>query len=232
MRHGETTANVAGVWQGWSNAGFSARGREQVKRLSDRLRSAPYDLVISSDLGRAMATAGALGVDVESDKRWRELNLGEWEGKTQDEIHELDPNIARSLENREDVAFGGGERMSDLIGRVSEAFNDLIGRLDDGQRALVVSHGGAIYGLTSALLGTDTRGKLVRLTNTSLTTWNVNDIGPTDGSLQRRDPPSRVTGARRIGRHPRVSDPARRDRVEREPPVARPPGRRADPRRP
>ena len=178
MRHGETTANVAGVWQGWSNAGFSTRGREQVKRLSARLHSAPYDLVISSDLGRAMATAGALGVDVESDPRWRELNLGEWEGKTQDEIHEISPQIAQSLDNREDVAFGGGERMSELIGRVSEAFNDLIGRLDDGQRALVVSHGGAIYGLTSALLGTETRGKLVRLTNTSLTTWHVNDVGP------------------------------------------------------
>ncbi len=178
VRHGETTANVAGVWQGWSNAGFSPRGREQVKRMAARLDSTPYDIVVSSDLGRAMATAGALGVDVESDARWRELNLGDWEGRTQAEIREQMPELDEAFRNREDIAFGGGERMSELIGRTSEAFHDLVSRLDDGQRALVVTHGGAIFGLTAALLGTNARGKLLRLTNTSLTTWRVNDVGP------------------------------------------------------
>jgi probable phosphoglycerate mutase len=178
VRHGETTANLAGVWQGWSNAGFSAQGREQVKRLVDRLQSDHYDLVVSSDLGRAMATAGALGVDVESDHRWREMNLGDWEGKTRDEIQGLAPSAEEAFAEGRDISFGGGERMSELVGRVIAAFNDLAARLDDGQRALVVSHGGAIYSLTSALLGASGRNRLLRLTNTSLTTWRINSSGP------------------------------------------------------
>ncbi len=178
MRHGETTANVAGVWQGWSNSGFSARGREQVKRIASRLDGAKFDVVISSDLGRAMATAGALGVDVESDARWRELNLGDWEGRTPAEIRELAPDAAAAFEARRDFAFGGGERMSELTGRVTEAFTDLVARLDDGQRALVVSHGGAIYSLTDALLDARERSRFLRLTNTSLTTWRINSNGP------------------------------------------------------
>jgi probable phosphoglycerate mutase len=177
VRHGETTANVAGVWQGWSNSGFSPRGREQVKRIASRLDRAKFDVVVSSDLGRAMATAGAIGVDVESDARWREMNLGDWEGRTAAEIREAAPDAAAAFEAREDIAFGGGERMSELIGRVTEAFNDLVKRLDDGQRALVVSHGGAIYSLTAALLSSPDRSRLLRLTNTSLTTWRVNSNG-------------------------------------------------------
>lgn len=178
MRHGETTANVAGVWQGWSNSGFSPRGREQVKRIASRLDGTKFDVVVSSDLGRAMATAGALGVDVESDARWREMNLGDWEGRTQAEIRDFAPDAAAAFEARADIAFGGGERLSELIGRVTSAFTDLVGRLDDGQRALVVSHGGAIYSLTSALLNSPERSRLLRLTNTSLTTWRVNSSGP------------------------------------------------------
>lgn len=166
------------MWQGWSNSGFSARGREQVKRIASRLNGAKFDVVVSSDLGRAMATAGALGVDVESDARWREMNLGDWEGRTQAEIREAAPDAAAAFEAREDIAFGGGERMSELIGRVTEAFTELTDRLDDGQRALVVSHGGAIYSLTAALLNSPDRSRLLRLTNTSLTTWRVNSNGP------------------------------------------------------
>ena len=175
VRHGETTANQAGVWQGWSNAGFSARGREQVKRLADRLSDDTFDLVVSSDLGRAMATAGALGRDVESDSRWRELNLGVWEGTSRGETGMNDPEFVESLRRGDDPSFGGGERMSELLGRVQDGFDALVGRLDDGQRALVVSHGGAIFALMSSVLGVDLHRRLARLTNTSLTTITVAD---------------------------------------------------------
>jgi broad specificity phosphatase PhoE len=106
------------------------------------------------------------------------MNLGDWEGRTQAEIREAVPDAAAAFSAREDIAFGGGERLSELIGRVTAAFHDVVERLDDGQRALVVSHGGAIYSLTAALLDSPDRSRLLRLTNTSLTTWRVNSSGP------------------------------------------------------
>ncbi|HEX9642402.1 MAG TPA: histidine phosphatase family protein [Acidimicrobiia bacterium] len=175
MRHGETTANLVGVWQGWSNAAFSPTGADQVRRLASRLGGSAFDLVVSSDLGRASDTAAALGREFESDRRWRELHLGSWEGLTQDEITSLD--AFEAIRNGGDVAFGGGETVTELVARVTEAFTELASRLDPGGRALVVSHGGALFGLVGAILGIDARGKLLRLTNTSMTTLRVGDEG-------------------------------------------------------
>jgi len=179
VRHGETTANVAGVWQGQTNSGFSPAGREQVKRLAERLAPKPFDLVVTSDLGRAAATAGAIGVDFESDVRWRELHLGNWEGLTKDEIDEQDGAVAAAVLNGDDVALGGGERISELVGRLASAFDDLVDRLEDGQRALVVTHGGALLALFSSIFGGRMDHRLIRLTNTAVSRVEVGPKGTT-----------------------------------------------------
>lgn len=172
VRHGETEANAAGVWQGTSDSPLSDAGRRQVAQLAGRFGVAPPHLVVASDLPRALDTAGAIG-GAEVDARWRELHLGTWEGLTRAEIAARDPDAYAVLGSGRDVAFGGGERLSDMNQRLTEAFFDLVSRLDDGERAVVVSHGGAVLSLISAFLGVDTVGKLLRLTNTSLSTIRV-----------------------------------------------------------
>jgi broad specificity phosphatase PhoE len=176
VRHGETEANAAGVWQGTSDSPLSGPGRRQVTLLGERLRSRTFEVVVTSGLGRARSSVEAVAA-AEVDDRWRELHLGSWEGLTQEQITERDPDTAAALGSGRDVAFGGGERVSEMIERLSEAYGDLIGRLDDGDRALVVSHGGALLTLFSVLLGTDTRGRVLRLTNTGLTTFRHSDAG-------------------------------------------------------
>jgi broad specificity phosphatase PhoE len=179
VRHGETIANVAGVWQGQTNSGFSPAGREQVKRLAERLRPERFDLVITSDLGRAAATAGALGLDFESDPRWRELHLGSWESLTGEEIEEQDGAVAAAVLAGEDIALGGGERISELVGRLSSGLDDLVDRLEDGSRALVVSHGGALLALFSSIFGGRMDDRLIRLTNTAVSRIEIDRRGTT-----------------------------------------------------
>lgn len=176
IRHAETDANAAGVWQGTSDSPLTSAGERQVERLAERVASERYDLMLASDLGRAVTTARALG-DFEVDSRWRELHLGDWEGLSREEIVRSDPDLEASLGSGEDIAFGGGERVSEMISRLDDAFSDLVGRLDDGQRALVVGHGGALLTLVSVLLGVDTRGKILRLGNTGVTTIRVDGDG-------------------------------------------------------
>ena len=60
VRHGETLHNVAGIAQGWADSELSDRGREQVRRLGERLRRHKCDALFASPLGLALTTATAI----------------------------------------------------------------------------------------------------------------------------------------------------------------------------
>ena len=91
VRHGETDANAASIWQGQGDAALSHRGREQARSLRDRLASVDFDAVVSSDLVRTMETADLAGLDPEPDAGFREMDIGAWEGLTRDEIEKSLP---------------------------------------------------------------------------------------------------------------------------------------------
>lgn len=151
-RHGETTANVESVWQGQGNASLSARGEEQARLLGARLAEHSFDLVVASDLERTMATAAAAGYSAEPNPSFRELDLGRWEGLTQAEVMSRYPDELRALMTGEDLPIGGGESWGGFCERVDSAVEALAARLRDGQRGLVITHGGLIGAYLSGLL--------------------------------------------------------------------------------
>ncbi|MGH9278828.1 MAG: histidine phosphatase family protein, partial [Acidimicrobiales bacterium] len=79
IRHGQTTANAAGLIQGRTDPALSDLGRRQAAALGARL-PAPAR-VISSPLSRARRTAELAGRTVEVDDRWIELDYGRFEGE-------------------------------------------------------------------------------------------------------------------------------------------------------
>ncbi len=151
-RHGETTANAESVWQGQGDASLSARGEEQARLLGTRLAEHSFDLVVASDLERTMATAAAAGFSAEPGPSFRELDLGRWEGLTQAEVMSRYPDELRALMTGEDLPIGGGESWGGFCARVDSAVEALVARLRDGQRALVITHGGLIGAYLSGLL--------------------------------------------------------------------------------
>lgn len=72
VRHGETDANAAAIWQGQGDAALSATGRDQARALRERLEGIEYDLVLSSDLVRTLETAELAGLDPKPDPAWRD----------------------------------------------------------------------------------------------------------------------------------------------------------------
>src|SRR5882724_6227095 len=86
LRHAETDENVAGILQGHLPTHLNAAGRVQVERLAHRLQGydPPIGRLVSSDLPRALETAGpisaAVGVPIEIDLAWRERSYGRLEG--------------------------------------------------------------------------------------------------------------------------------------------------------
>ena len=111
--------------------------------LANRAEQEGVDLVLSSPLRRALETAEpaalALGLEPETDERLRELDFGEWEGKTLAEIREEDPETARLFEEDAQHGFPGGEPLGEGADRALAVFADL-SRSHAGSTVLVVAH--------------------------------------------------------------------------------------------
>lgn len=157
IRHGETDWNVEGRWQGHTDIPLNANGREQARRLAERLRDdrARFDAIYSSDLARAFETARqlgeALGLPVRQLPALREIDIGSWGGLTSAEIRAQDSETLRRIERGEDLPRGGGERISDLRRRVVAQLERLT-QAHPGQTLALVSHGGVVRALLDHVL--------------------------------------------------------------------------------
>lgn len=155
IRHGETTWNREGRWQGHADPGLTETGLEQARRLAEALaaehRIRPWQRLYSSDLARAATTAGligeVLGLGLEVDRRLRELDVGAWAGLTRAEIAIRDDATLRAFESgAPDVRPGGGETRIEIRLR-SHAFVCALAERHPGERILVVTHLGVIRAL-------------------------------------------------------------------------------------
>ena len=57
VRHGETVDNACQIMQGQTQGELNERGREQARQVAERLATDPVDVIIASDLRRAIQTA-------------------------------------------------------------------------------------------------------------------------------------------------------------------------------
>jgi probable phosphoglycerate mutase len=177
VRHAQSVSNAAGIWQGQGDSPLSEMGRAQVEGLTRTLRDQPYDLAISSDLSRAADTAKSLGINVEQDRAWREIDVGEWEGLTMDEVIERFPEQMVALRERRTFEIGGGESWPEVFARADGALAALRGRLPEGGRAIVFTHGGIIASILAGLVGARDAfpWPLGRMRNTGRTTLRFQD---------------------------------------------------------
>ena len=159
IRHGESTWNAEHRLQGQADPPLSPLGREQVAALVPFLEGLP-PRTLSSDLTRAVQTAAALGLaGVPTDPRWREIDIGDWAGRTLDE---LDPGDVAAWQ-RGELAPPNAETFAELQARVAAAVDEL-----RGEDAVVVTHGGCVRAATAHLTGADPR-RLAPPANASLT---------------------------------------------------------------
>jgi broad specificity phosphatase PhoE len=153
VRHGQSTWNAEGRWQGWADPPLSPRGERQALEAATRLVDSGIETVVASDLQRAWRTAELiaehLGLGpVTVDQALRERNVGEWCGLTRGEIAERWPGELRAYMGGRSEAIPGGESDQALAARGLEA---LSGVARSGGRVLVVTHGGLVRAVERAL---------------------------------------------------------------------------------
>ena len=130
-RHGETHFNAEGRMQGHLDSPLTARGRAQAQAMGERLAELIGDpagwRLISSPLGRAQATAKAIGARLglrpEIDHRLIEVSFGDWDGRLRAEIGAEFPETFA----KKDWQFSApnGETFESVETRVADWFADL-----------------------------------------------------------------------------------------------------------
>lgn len=180
VRHGESTWNADGRWQGQADPPLSEAGRQQAV---DAARSiGTVDAIVTSDLERAADTgatlARVLGVErVAIEPRLRERDAGSLSGLTREDIYQRFPRLLPDDPAGFHPDDEGHPRWPDdwesdasLWERVEVALLAIARLVPDGD-VVVVTHGGVIYAVERRL-GATGRG---RLTNLGATWLEVTD---------------------------------------------------------
>lgn len=156
IRHGETAWNAVRKLQGHLDIPLNAEGRRQAKALAAELQKETLDAIISSDLQRAMQTAGEIarlqGISTRIDTALRERCFGDFEGKLYSELPELYPDEYAHWRSRDpdfhfpakqDDANNVGESIREFQQRTVNAILHYAAQYQ-GKKIAIVAHGGVL----------------------------------------------------------------------------------------
>jgi len=157
IRHGDTESNSAERYWGNTDVKLSDAGLRQAERLRDHLATERIDAVYSSDLNRALATAVTIAsnhrLDITICAELREMNFGELEGLTFDEISQRYPKVTELwLKRSPKLRCPGGESLEEFNIRVSQ-FMDKLENHAPQEGIVIVAHSGSLRSLLCLLLG-------------------------------------------------------------------------------
>ncbi len=158
VRHGRTAWNADKRFQGHTDIPLDDEGRAQATALAALLRHERIDAAASSDLARAAETArivlGPRDVPLRLDPDWREMQFGEWEGLTWEQILVANPQLDAANETAvRAYTPGGGETFDALCERIARGVARITSEVADDGVALVATHAGPLHALLRVLLG-------------------------------------------------------------------------------
>jgi len=153
VRHGETVGQSSVRYYGATDVALSDSGRAQMARVRAALVGECFDAVYTSKLQRTLAAARIIVPDLPPRPvaGFNEINFGDWEGLTREEIEARDPDGARRWRTAfAEFTYPGGDAVLQFRSRVVGAFRVLLPEMPE--RALIVAHKGVIASIVEELL--------------------------------------------------------------------------------
>ena len=157
VRHGETEWHADNRYAGRSDVALTPRGHEQAAALARWAAGADLDAVLTSTASRARETAApaaeAAGLLVGVDHRLVEVDFGDGDGRTRDEMREAFPDALDAFLRRPASSpFPHGESGTDAVARAAPALAEAAAAHPEG-RVLVVAHQTLLRLLLCSMLG-------------------------------------------------------------------------------
>ena len=158
VRHGLSITNRDKRYTGQTDVPLAPIGYLQGEAVSDYiLKNYKVDAVYASDLCRAADTlrslAEGLSLPLQTRRDLREIHLGDWEGKTYEEVKVLYPETYALLKTARHLArYDGGESYAEAYARAKNAFLSIAAE-NEGRTVAVCSHGGTIRLFLAVVLG-------------------------------------------------------------------------------
>ncbi len=157
VRHGETERKSSERLWGQTDVKLNELGLMQAQRLRHRIAKEEVSTVYASSLLRALVTAQTIAAQhqltVIPCPELGEINFGEVEGLTYEEVRQLHPDFAQlRLKLGTSFKYPGGESLDDLNQRVG-TFVSRLTHHKDNETLLVVAHAGVLRVLICQLMG-------------------------------------------------------------------------------
>ncbi len=158
VRHGETPWNVTLQYQGQANVPLNERGRAQARLTAERLARLGAVALYTSDTTRAAETAAAIAAAISIAPRpmpeLREIDVGQWEGLTPEQLYRRFPDhMAEYERDPARTVRLGGESYAQLQVRALVAMRRIYEAHQPGDVIVAVSHGGTIRALLCHVIG-------------------------------------------------------------------------------
>ncbi len=167
VRHGATELSAEDRFAGAVDVLLSEIGRDQARKLGNRLANEQISAVYASPMKRTIETAelivGPRKLPIKTRTELREIAHGRWEGRKRSEVEkDFSTEYLRWEEDPFTFAPEGGESGLEVTARALPCLIRIVAE-HEGTTILVVSHKATIRLLISSLLGFDPRAYRDRL---------------------------------------------------------------------
>jgi len=169
VRHPQTIANYQNRLTGIGDSPYTKEGQKQAEAIIKFLSTTTYDKIYSSPIERSRYIGKSVADNLKAElhiAHWlREINFGDFEGLSIDELKERNIDIDKYRKNLMEFQYPNGDRWRDFYEN-RKASIEMI-KNEEGN-CLCTSHGGAIWALSTALLDGEMKFEGAILNNASI----------------------------------------------------------------
>ncbi len=161
IRHGQTDLNRDARFRGLSDVPLNEQGKREAAGAGRLLESSRVERVYTSPVRRAAETAAAIACairgTVEVDDDFTDIDYGQWQGLTVDEVRARfgEAQLRSWRKDPCSFTFPGGDSIASVRGRLEPALLGAVTGAEAGSEVAVVSHLAVLKICFVVLMGLD-----------------------------------------------------------------------------